>query len=281
MRLRNFFDSLLIGILWLSGLFILLILLAIIVYLVWRGGPFVSMEFLLTSPKGLPLGSEGGVFPAIKGTLWLIGLALAWSLLPALATAIYLSEYHDNSRIATLINLLIQSMAGVPSIVIGLFVYALGVVALGWGISLLAGSLALAIMIFPVLAISSRDALQAIDQDYRLVATSLGVGNSYTLLRIVLPQAVPGILAGILLATGYAAGATAPIMVTAAAIIANSSGVLLEPVMALPYHLYILFNEHISLDQAYATALVLVGLLLIINFLALWLQRLSERTNAQ
>ncbi len=280
MQLRRFVDGLLRGIFWFSGFFVLFVLLAIIIYLIWRGGPFVSMEFLLASPKGLPLGSEGGIFPAIKGTLWLIGLALVWSLLPALATAIYLSEYHNDQGIGNIINLFIQSMAGIPSIVIGLFVYALGVVALGWGISLLAGSLALALMVFPVLVISSRDALQAVDKDYRLVATSLGVGNFHTLLRIVLPQAIPGILAGILLALGYAAGATAPIMVTAAAIIANSSGVLLEPVMALPYHLYILFNEHISLDQAYATALVLVGLLLLINFLALWLQRLQERTNA-
>ncbi|NLJ72503.1 MAG: ABC transporter permease subunit, partial [Syntrophomonadaceae bacterium] len=148
---------------------------------------------------------------------------------------------------------------------------------LGWGISLLAGSVALALMIFPVLVIYSREALLAVDDNYRLVTLSLGISKSYTLFRIIIPNAMPGIIAGILLALGYAAGATAPIMVTAAAIMASSSGVLLEPVMALPYHLYILFNEHISLNQAYATALVLVSLLLIINFLALWLQRLQER----
>lgn len=269
------------GFFWLSGLFILLVLMAIILYLIWRGGPFINKEFILGSPSGLPLGSEGGIFPAIKGTVWLILLALILSIIPGLLTAIYLSEYGRSRHLAEMINLLIQSMAGVPSIVIGLFVYAFGVVTLGWGISLLAGGLALAIMVFPVIVVSSRDALLAVDDNYRLVANSLGVSKSYTLYRIILPRAAAGILAGVLLALGYAAGATAPIMVTAAAVIASSSGALLEPVMALPYHLYILFNEHISINQAYATALVLVILLLLINVLALWLHSLQERINSR
>ena len=264
---------------WVSGLLILMVLLAIIGYLIWRGGPFISSEFILSSPSGQPLGTEGGIFPAIKGTLWLILLALIMSIVPGLLTAIYLSEYGRQGQLAVVINLLVQSMAGVPSIITGLFVYALGVVTLGWGISLLAGGLALAIMVFPVIVISSRDALLAVDENYRLVANSLGISKSYTLYRVILPRAAAGIMAGLLLALGYAAGATAPIMVTAAAIIAGSSGALLEPVMALPYHLYILFNEHISMNYAYATALVLVVLLLFINVLALSLHSLQERIN--
>lgn len=281
MKKRAVIDRLLMGFFWLSGLFILLVLLAIILYLIWRGGPFMNREFILGNPSGLPLGSEGGIFPAIKGTLWLVLLALVLSIVPGLLTAIYLSEYGRNGSLAEMINLLVQSMAGVPSIVIGLFVYALGVVTLGWGISLLAGGLALAIMVFPVIVVSSRDALRAVDDNYRLVATSLGVSKSYTLHRVILPRAAAGIMAGVLLALGYAAGATAPIMVTAAAIISSSSGALLEPVMALPYHLYILFNEHISINQAYATALVLVLLLLFTNVLALWLHSLQERINSR
>jgi phosphate transport system permease protein len=272
-------DQLLLGWFWVSGLLILVILLAIITYLIWRGGPFINSEFILESPGGFPLGTEGGIFPAIKGTLWLILLALVISIVPGLLTAIYLSEYGRSGRLAEIINLLVQSMAGIPSIIIGLFVYALGVVTLGWGISLLAGGLALAIMVFPVIVISSRDALLAVDENYRLVANSLGVSKFYTLYRVILPRAAAGITAGVLLSLGYAAGATAPIMVTAAAVIASSSGALLEPVMALPYHLYILFNEHISINHAYATALVLVSLLLFINILALSLSNLQERIN--
>lgn len=274
-------DQLLMGWFWVSGLLILVILMAIIIYLIWRGGAFINSEFILKSPGGFPLGTEGGIFPAIKGTLWLILLALVISIVPGLLTAIYLSEYGRRGWLASFINLLVQSMAGVPSIIVGLFVYALGVVTLGWGISLLAGGLALAIMVFPVIVVSSRDALLAVDENYRLVANSLGISKSYTLYRVILPRALAGITAGLLLALGYAAGATAPIMVTAAAIIASSSGALLEPVMALPYHLYILFNEHISMNHAYATALVLVGLLLIINILGLSLSSLQERINRQ
>jgi phosphate transport system permease protein len=277
---RTLMDRLQMACFWVSGLFILLVLLSIIGYLIWRGGPFINSEFIMSSPSGFPLGTEGGIFPAIKGTLWLILLALIMSIIPGLLTAIYLSEYGRQGQLPVIINLLVQSMAGVPSIITGLFVYALGVVTLGWGISLLAGGLALAIMVFPVIVISSRDALLAVDDNYRLVANSLGVSRSYTLFRVILPRAAAGILAGWLLALGYAAGATAPIMVTAAAIIASSSGALLEPVMALPYHLYILFNEHISMNHAYATALVLLGLLLFINVLALSLQSLQERINS-
>ncbi|MGI6487852.1 MAG: phosphate ABC transporter permease PstA [Syntrophomonadaceae bacterium] len=277
---RNLGDRILVSFFWISGLFILLVLVAILAYLIWRGGAFINIDFLLGSPEGYPLGSEGGILPAIKGTLWLILLALIFSIIPGLATAVYLSEYGRNKRLTEAVNVLVQSMMGIPSIVVGLFVYALCVVRLGWGISLLAGGVALGLMVFPVIVVSSRNALLAVDDNYRLVARALGVSESYIFWRVILPRAVPGILAGILLALGYAAGATAPIMVTATAIIASSSGVLLEPVMALPYHLYILFNEHMSLDNAYATALVLVLMLVFINALALWLHSIQERNNA-
>jgi phosphate transport system permease protein len=114
-----------------------------------------------------------------------------------------------------------------------------------------------------------RDSLRAVDREYRLTGAALGVSPAYMLRRIILPQSWRAIIGSILLALGYAAGATAPIMVTAAAISAPASGNLFDPVMALPYHLYLLFNEHISLDNAYATALLLVIMLLILNSVAL------------
>ncbi|MCL6559392.1 MAG: ABC transporter permease subunit, partial [Firmicutes bacterium] len=138
--------------------------------------------------------------------------------------------------------------------------------------SLLAGGLSLGIMIFPVVVLTAREALQAVDEQYRLVGISLGVSRRYMLARVIFPQAAPAILSGVLLAMGYAAGATAPIMVTAAVILAASNGALLEPVMALPYHLYILFSQHISVEKAYGTALLLVLMLLFINVTALCLQ---------
>ncbi|MGI5880247.1 MAG: phosphate ABC transporter permease PstA [Syntrophomonadaceae bacterium] len=277
MNRRKIRDGAFLTLLWASGLFMLFVLASVLIYLLQRGGRFISREFILGTPGGFPLGSEGGILPAIQGTLMLVFLALCFSVVPALITAIFLSEYGRNTRFAHIINLLVQSMAGIPSIITGLFVYALCVVEMGWGICLLAGGLALGIMIFPVITVSCRDALMAVNDDYRLSAESLGASRSYTLRRIILPQATTGILSGILLGMGYAAGATAPIMVTAAAIMARSPGNLFEPIMALPYHLYILFNEHISMDQAYATALVLVLLLLLLNSIALWLNRQQER----
>ena len=256
---------------WGAGLLILFILLAIIGLLIYRGGSALTAEFIFSSPRGVPLGTAGGVWPAIKGTAFLVGLALIVAGIPGIATAVYLTEYAKPSWFTNLINNTIQCMTGIPSIITGLFVYAGFVVHLGWGISLLAGGIALGIMILPVVVITTREALSSIDDHYRLVGTALGVSPGYLLIKVLLPQATPAILSGILLAAGYAAGATAPIMVTAAAISAASSGNLFEPVMALPYHLYILFNEHISLDKAYATALLLVLFLLLLNITALGL----------
>ena len=133
------------------------------------------------------------------------------------------------------------------------------------------------IMIFPVIVLTARDALLAVNEQYRLAGAALGVSRWYMLHRVIIPQAAPAILSGILLAMGYAAGATAPIMVTAAVISAGMSGGLMEPVMALPYHLYILFSQHISMEKAYGTALLLVLLLLFLNITALLLRGGREK----
>jgi phosphate transport system permease protein len=271
--LRRLLDIVWLTLFWLTGLSILAILLSIIGYLIYRGGSVLSLEFITSSPSGMPLGAEGGVLPAIKGTVYLILVAIVTAVLPGVITAVYLTEYAEESKFKEIINLTVQCMAGVPSIVTGLFGYAFFVMHLGFGISLLAGGLSLAIMIFPQIVVTARDALLSIDENYRLVGLAMGVSRWYMLMRVILPQAAPAIVGGILLAMGYAAGATAPIMVTAAVISANSSGALLEPVMALPYHLYILFSQQISIENAYGTALLLVLLLLFINVITLWLRR--------
>ncbi|MBM7853942.1 phosphate transport system permease protein [Desulfohalotomaculum tongense] len=275
--LRRCLDLLWLVLFWTAGLFILFVLAGIMGYLVLRGGPVLSWEFLTTAPRGLPLGAEGGVFPAIKGTFYLVLIAVFSAVLPGIITAVYLVEYAAPSRFRDIINLTVQCMAGIPSIVTGLFAYALFVVRMGFGISLLAGGLALGIMIFPVIVVTSRDALLAVNEQYRLVGASLGVSRWYMLVRVIFPQGLPAVISGVLLAAGYAAGATAPVMVTAAVISAGSSGSLFEPVMALPYHLYILFSQQISIERAYGTALLLVLLLLILNAVTLWLRSLKGK----
>ena len=187
-----------------------------------------------------------------------------------------MAEYGGSGRLGGVFSLVIQCMAGIPSIVTGLFVYAVFVVWAGFGISLLAGGLALAIKVFPVIVITTREALISVSQLYRLMGISLGVSRWYVVRRVVVPQAAAAVLSGILLAMGYAAGATAPIMVTAAVISASSSGGLFEPVMALPYHLYILFSQRISLEMAYGTALLLALMILCLNAVALWLRNLKS-----
>lgn len=277
MTLRRCIDLVWLVVFWAAGLLLLMVLFSILGYLLYKGHTSLSQDFFFSYPRGLPLGTEGGIYPAIQGTLALVSIAVAAATLPALATAIYLVEYAAGSRLKTIINLTVQCMAGVPSIVTGLFGYALFVVKLNFGISLLAGGLSLAIMIFPVITVTSRDALLAVNANYRRVGISLGVSRRYLLTRIILPQAAPGILGGILLAMGYAAGATAPIMVTAAIIATPSLCGFFEPVMALPYHLYILFSQQISLEKAYGTALVLVLLLLCLNVMALWVKNLKSK----
>jgi len=258
--------------LWGSGLVVIAILLVIIGLLVVRGGGVISWEFLTSTPKGLYLGMEGGIFPAIIGTVSLVAIATLTAAIPALLTAIYLVEYGKASPLAHVINFVIQAMIGIPSILIGLFGYACFVVTLGLGISLLSGGLTLAIMILPTLVVLMRDALQAVNDDYRLLGESLGVSRRYLLQKIILPVASPHLLSSILLAMGYAAGATAPIMVTAAVVMSRGSVSLLNPVMALPFHLYILFSQHISLERAYGTAVVLVLILLALNLFSLYLR---------
>lgn len=258
--------------LWGSGLAVITVLIAIMGVLIVRGGEVLSWEFITASPKGLFLGTEGGIYPAIIGTVSLVAVATLAAAIPALFTAIYLVEYGKTSTFAYGINFVIQAMIGIPSILTGLFGYAFFVVSLGFGISLLSGGLTLAIMILPTLVVLMRDALNSVNDEYRLVGASLGISRWYLLQRVILPIASPHLLSAILLAMGYAAGATAPIMVTAAVVMSPGTISLLSPVMALPFHLYILFSQHISLERAYGTALVLVLILLTLNLLSLYLR---------
>ncbi|MGI6092670.1 MAG: phosphate ABC transporter permease PstA [Veillonellaceae bacterium] len=279
MSLRTIIDKLWLMLFWLSGLLVLAVLLAIIAFLVVKGGPAISWEFLTASPKGLFLGVEGGIWPAIKGTAALVLIAVISSAFPALFTALYLAEYAGGSKLSYIIMLATQCMIGIPSILTGLFGYALFVVYLGFGTSLLAGGLTLGIMVYPTLVVLMRNALNEVSDDYRIAGLALGVSRWYIIRRIILPKAAPGLISAVLLAMGYAAGATAPIMVTATVIIAKGSLALFDPVMALPYHLYIMFSQHVSLENAYGTALVLVFMLIVINTVALCLQRRRKETS--
>lgn len=259
---------------WCAGLCVLFVLAAMLGLLIFRGGSVLSWEFITSMPRGLFLGMEGGVFPAIMGTVGLTTIAVCAAALPALLVAIYLVEYSQASTFSKCVDFFMQAMIGLPSILTGLFGYAFFVVYLRFGISLAAGGLTLAIMIFPTLVILMRDALTAVNDEYRVLGATLGVSRCYLLQRIILPMASPHLLSAVLLVAGYAAGATAPIMVTAAVIMSRGSISLFSPVMALPFHLYTLFSQHISMERAYGTALLLVLMLLGLNLCSLYLRNL-------
>ncbi|TSA48374.1 MAG: phosphate ABC transporter permease PstA [Deltaproteobacteria bacterium] len=261
--------------LWFCGCIGLLLPVSIIGYLIIEGIHCVSWSFLLDYPKGTPLGTEGGIRPAVEGSLALasIGLSVAFPL--ALGGGLYLSEYSHSKQFNQIVRFLVECLAAVPSIIYGLFGYAFLVVFLKFGISLIAGGLVLALIMFPILLIAVQESLRSVDDAYREMGLSLGVTRLYLIRRVLLRKAWRGIVAGIVLAVGHAVGSAAPVLFTASIYFSKGGLGLDRPVMTLPTHLYNLVSEAISFDQAFGTALVLIAGLLIFNASAMLLRRLG------
>lgn len=248
--------------LYISVIIVLTVTSYIIFHIFISGWSSLSLEFLLASPAGMPLGTEGGILPAIMGTLALGAVSITVASFLGVATATYQFLFCRTLWIKSGIRIVIQCIAGIPSIVLGLFGYTFFVVSLDMGYSLLAGGSTLAIMIFPVVAVNTEKALAETNQNQILSSYALGISKAYTFFGIILPQTKKDIISGILLAVVFAMGATAPIMLTAAVLSASAPTSLSKPVMALPYHLYILASQRLSVDHAYGTALVLLLILL-------------------
>lgn len=241
----------------------------IFIYIIKNGIREINLEFIFGNPKGIPLGTEGGVFPAIVGSLLLMLLACIFATILALSTAVYVVFYCESKRIESIVHIIVQCMAGVPSIVLGLFGYTLLVAKLKLGRSLLSGGITLGVMIFPFIEVRVEKILREVSASVINSSYALGVSRAYTLFKLILPICKADIISAITLAGGFAMGAAAPIILTGAVIFAPVPKSLSSPVMALPFHLYILTGEGISLEKAYATALVLIMLLFIINILSL------------
>jgi phosphate transport system permease protein len=254
------------GLIGAATLTVLAILLIILTDIVVHGLPALSWEFLTQPPKDL--GRAGGIFPAIAGTLCLVAGAIAIALPLGVGAAIYLVEYTREGRITKIIRTGVDLLNGTPSIVFGLFGFAFIVLYLNTGVSLIAGQVTLALMVLPTVIRTTEEALKNIPQSLREGSLALGATRWQTISQVVIPPAVPGIVTGAILSIGRAAGETAPIMFTA--VVFSSRFLpdsLLDPVMALPYHLFILAtNVPGSSVNKYGTALVL--LLLVIGFYA-------------
>jgi phosphate transport system permease protein len=256
--------------LFLATLLIIIPVGLIVVIIVQKGLPAINWQFLTDMPRqGM---RAGGIFPAIVGTSYLVIGAILFALPIGLLAAIYLSEYAKDNILNRLIKLSIVNLAGVPSVVYGLFGLALFVVFFKFGASILSGSLTLGIMILPLIITASREALESVPQSFREVSLSLGASKWQTIRHIVLPNAIPGILTGTILGLGRAAGETAPILFTVAAFyLPQLPKSIFDQAMALPYHLYVISTQVPNVDERirYGTALVLLVMVLFMNLVAI------------
>lgn len=249
-------------------------------FIFFRGYKAINWTFLTQPP--MEAMTKGGIFPAIVGTCYLTLGAILIAFPLGVASAIYLSEYAREGKLVRIIKLGINNLAGVPSVVFGLFGLGLFVVFLGFGSSILSGSLTLAFLILPVIIGASEEALKAVPQTYREASLALGGTKWQTIYKVVLPAALPGILTGSILGIGRAAGETAPIMFTAAAFYtARLPSSIFNEVMALPYHIYVLATAGTHIEETrhlqYGTALVLIGLVLGINLVAIIMRTRMRR----
>lgn len=261
------------AILFLATVLVVLPVIFILFFIVQHGWSAISWEFLTEMPrKGM---REGGIFPAIIGTLYLVLGTLFFALPLGVLSAIYLTEYAKDNWLTRLVKLAIVNLAGVPSVVYGLFGLGVFVMFLKCGASILAGSLTLAIMVVPIIITTTREALGSVPQSFRQVSMSLGVSKWDTIRHVVLPNAMPGILTGMILAVSRAAGETAPILFTVAAFyLPKLPKSVFDQVMALPYHLYVISTQvpNIKLEIRYGTALVLLMIVLSLNLAAIVLR---------
>lgn len=255
--------------------------LAIIVYfIVSRGWSAISWEFITQPPRDSM--TAGGILPCIVGTMALCLTTIIVALPIGVASAIYLNEYAQQGKLVRLIRLGINNLAGVPSIVFGLFGLAFFCIVLKMGVSIMAGGLTLGIMTLPVIIGASEEALKSVPQPYREASLAMGATKWQTIWKVVLPVAFPGIITGSILGLSRAAGETAPIMYTGAVFFTPElPGSLLDEVMALPYHIYVLATAGTEIEATrhlqYGTALVLISLVLGMNLFAIILRSKMRR----
>ena len=265
--LRNQKNQRLFRILFLLMTVILILPVAIILMLlVSKGAPALSWAFFTENPvNGM---TEGGIFPALVGTLWIVAVALIASVPLGVAAAIYLSEYAADNALTRAINLAIINLAGVPSIVHALFGVGAFVLFFGFGTSILAASLTLAVMTLPVVIVSTRESLQAVPQAFREACWSLGATRWQTIRKVVLPNSISGILTGVILEVSRTVGETAPIMFTGAAFFLPflPQGVL-DQTMAMSLHLFVVSTQvpNVPEELPFGVALVLIGMVLVLN----------------
>jgi len=255
-----------------TALLILPVALILGVVLV-KGAPVLSIDFLFTDPSnGM---TEGGIFPALVGTIWLTAVALMATVPFGVAAAVYLNEYSTDNALTRMINLAIINLAGVPSIVFALFGIGAFVLFLGFGTSILAASMTLAVMSLPVVIVATRESLKAVPMAFREACWSMGATRSQTIRHVVMPNALSGILTGVILEVSRTVGETAPIMFTGAAFfLPFLPQSVFDQTMALSLHLFVISTQVPNVPEAlpFGVALVLIGITLSMNAVSIALR---------
>lgn len=280
LKMRYLKQSLFFALLRASALIIALALGGILLFIILNGARAVNWTFLTQFP--MEAMTRGGIMPAIIGTFYLTVGAILVALPLGVMSAVYLNEYAKYGPVVRIIRIGVNNLAGVPSVVFGLFGLGFFVVFLQFGSSILSGALTLGILILPTIIGASEEALKAVPNTFREASLALGVSKWQTIFRIVLPSALPGILTGSILGIGRAAGETAPIMFTAAAFFtAKLPGSIFDEVMALPYHIYVLATAGTHIEETrplqYGTALVLIALVLGVDLIAIVIRSYIRR----
>jgi phosphate transport system permease protein len=266
------------GIITVAAVSVLIPLVFVIGYILVQGIGAMSWEFITAMPRGGM--REGGIFPALIGTIWLTIGAAVTSIPLGVGAGVYLAEYAPDNSLTRTIRLAIINLAGVPSVVYGLFGLGLFVIFLRFGMSILAGSLTLGIMTLPVIISTTEQALTTVPQSFRVVNASLGGTTWQGVRKVILPQALPGIMTGVVLGLERAAGETAPILFTVAAFfLPRLPHSVFNQTMALPYHLFVISTQvpGMPIKIQYGTALVLLVFVLTMNLVATLIRRYYRR----
>lgn len=277
-RKRN--QTLVFALLRIATVIVIGILFSLLAFLVWKGIRVISWEFLTDIPRnGM---TKGGIFPAIVGTICLTIFSIFIAFPIGLLSAIYLVEYSKSGRLLKFIDMMTNTLAGIPSIIFGLFGMAVFVNFLGFGDSLIAGSLTLAVLVLPIMIRTSEEALASVPNELKLASIGMGATRLQTIIHICLPFAFPRIITGLILAMGRVSGETAPILFTVAAYyMPHLPTSMYDQVMALPYHLYVLTTSGVNISEsrpmAFGTALVLLMLVFILNSLAVVLRNYYQK----
>jgi phosphate transport system permease protein len=250
---------------WVASLFSIAVMILILIQILSEGIPVISLNFLLDHPRSM--GREGGIFSTIIGTAALTGLAIIFATPLGVGTAIFLREYTRESRVSRIIRFGTDCLAGIPSIIFGLFGFIFFVIYLNLGWSILSGGLTLASMILPTIICTAEEAIKTIPYSYREVSYSLGGTKWQTITRTILPNALPGIFTGVILSVGRSIGETAAVILTAGSSLVMPTSIF-SPIRTMAVHFYILAREGVSMEMAYGTGAVLIIMVLLVNTIA-------------